>query len=196
MTTQSLSWPCIAFLLAWMCRPAIGREVPDSDFDVLLERSDVVVVATPIARKQVDVDVATLEPWSSQMTDRNEKMLRHIYRFNEFLIAEVTTFKVNASLKGDVSEKEIKVFHFTWKSAPAELEGGPAFFMEGFLADDVAPANLPRKRSGGGYMLFLNRRSDAQYDPATGQLDSVYSVKHLDQLLTQPPLKSIGIVTP
>lgn len=168
-------------------RSASGRVVPDWDYDVLVERSDFIVIATPTSRETLDLDPTTLEPWESELrrmqseSPEIEQLLRQIIKSQ--MVVEISTFHVDATLKGTVKDGQVKVYHFTWKKRTfepnkPEWDNRPILFTEGLVDDETTPPEEPPIRQ---YILFLNPREDGMYDPITGQYDSKYSIKHVEQ---------------
>jgi hypothetical protein len=79
-----------------------------------------------------------------------------------------TKFEVQAVLKGEKGEKELKtfIFYHLRHPTPENLPNGPML---------VTFEPKERKR----YLMFLKRDGDGRYVPLTGQLDSAVAVKEL-----------------
>lgn len=165
--------------------PVLAGRVPDWEYGKLIEESDGVVIGTLVSREEVNGDVTQLQPWKEIFANEapdQVALARRAYNFNIDLVAEVSMFQVEAGMKGEYKQEQIKVFHFSWRQQ-TELEGGPQFLSQGLTKNDAA---MTPDRNPEHYMLFLDHREDGLFKPATGQYDSLYSIKRLEQVHTWP----------
>lgn len=149
-----------------------ARVVADWDYDKLVSESDLVVIGTFQSTEPVEFDFSRSH-WATVLRDPVfGPKLRMV------LIAEVTTFRIDATLKGPKADRMLNVFHYSFKYEPDVIDNRSRLFKEGLAETDGKVGNLK-------YLLFLRRRSDDMWEPATGQSDSAYSVKQISSLVDQ-----------
>lgn len=104
-----------------------------------------------------------------------------------------TTCSVITTLKGTVSEKNIKIVHFAYADPKPEFNGG---LMMSFLFDPVRLVTFPALPDGkpdlsqnqaygvgrSEYLAFLRRLPDGRYAAATGQYDAAAAFRLLSFL--------------
>ena len=182
MKTLTVQIVGIALAVTYLsCSDIQARPVADWDYDHLVGYADLVVVATVVSSKRVRFDFDAVEPWTSWLQAPEGPKMRAL------LVAEVTTFRVKASLKGNAGGSTIDVFHFSLTGPlPRSLEGTPRLFKKGLAMGIVSgDVRSTRERGTENYLLFLKQRKDGLFDPVTGQVDSAYSVKQIRNLV--PP---------
>ena len=89
-----------------------------------------------------------------------------------------TTFHVAAVLKGKVEGDKFRVFHYRLK--PGVLtEDGPLLvsFRQHGININTREAEVALGRPD--YLLFLRKRKDGRYEPVSGQVDPVLSVREM-----------------
>lgn len=157
----------LAFVVFGCCT-SYARIVQDWTYEELVQRSDLVVLASVESHTPVDFDFSKEEPWASWLQTKGfGKTLRDVLR------AEVTTLTVEAVLKGEHNKPKVEVFHYSFTELPKEMEVAPYLLKQG-----LAP-KPDRGQDSNKYLVFLKRRSDGRYLPVTGQVDSAFSVRHL-----------------
>ena len=101
--------------------------------------------------------------------------------FQDFLVAQVTTFQVSGVLKGEIDCETLELVHCRL----GDLGGGTlwdwptlAYFeSEGHTIriESGEGAGLLVQESQPSYLMFLKRRDDGRYEPVAGQVDSATS---------------------
>jgi len=142
---------------------ALARPVEDYPYERLFEEADLVVFASAI---KIENTVDKLKGYD-ELTGQN------------------TTFKINYALKGTVKGDKIKVLHFKLKEIEGDKEilraivNGPqlvAFRTEPAKATvGKEQITLPTPE----YLLFLKQLKDGRYEPVSGPIDPVLSVKEV-----------------
>jgi hypothetical protein len=153
-------------VLGLLAAPVSGRLIENWPYERLLKESDLVV----IARAEGTVDTK----------DRFDKSGWKV----EF-IGQETTFTVAAVLKGKhLAGKPLKVLHFRLPDGVL-VENGPllvTFHKESLpVTEIVAGKRIERKKGRVDYILFLRARPDGRYEPVSGQIDPVLSVRELQR---------------
>jgi hypothetical protein len=175
--------PIVTAVLLAACVPGsdtLARPLNDLPYAILVREADVIVIATVVSSRRVDFDFNTLEPWASLLRTPEGPDVRAV------LVAEVTTFRVKAVLKGNVEGgATIGVFHFSLTGPwPDSVLGAPHLFKKG-LAEEIVDGEVRSTGMPGdeGCVLFLTGPKDGRFEPVTGQMDSVYSVKQIRSLV-------------
>jgi len=121
-------------------------------YQELLDRSDLVVIATPIA------------------TDDTKEVTAFPGFEGERFIGVQTRFAVSAFLKGDKTLTNLVLHHYRAPhgTSSSRLPNGPTFV-----------SFAPRTSAERAYILFLVREIDGRYAPAAGQVDPALSVREL-----------------
>jgi len=132
-----------------------ARGVRVWSYQELLEKSDLVVISSPIAT-----------------TDTKEHVDLPGF-VGEHVIGVDTTFVVSAVLKGDKSKTNVVLHHYRTSDGTniPHVPNGPSFVA--FPTAEKATV-VPR-----AYILFLVRETDGRYAPAVGQTDPGLAVKEL-----------------
>ena len=139
--------------------PSLARLIAIPGYQELLDKSDLVVVATPIAKT----------------TDTSEQsFLPNIFRQDKSgaqtkieSIGVETVFKTDAILKGDATVKQFVLHHYREEKSPAMQINGPSL-----VSFEPSSAN--------SYLLFLVREGDGRFAPTGGQTDP--GIKAVDAL--------------
>jgi hypothetical protein len=124
-------------------------------YQELLDKSDLVVLATPTATN-----------------DTKEHMDLPGFA-GEHVIGVGTTFKVSAVLKGDKTPGDFVLHHYrtTNGSNIPHIPNGPGFVSFGPAANpQIAPQT---------FILFLRREADGRYAPVVGQTDPGEAIREL-----------------
>ena len=140
-----------AFALACCIAPrSKGRLLVLPTYQEMLDRSDLVVIATPITRTADTKEQAFLpDVWVQD---------EHGNRTKVIAIGVETRFKVEVVLKGDTTVREFVLHHYREPSKICKNCPVLVFFD---------PAAL----SGREWLLFLIREKDGRYAPTGGQTD-------------------------
>ncbi|HEX3624938.1 MAG TPA: hypothetical protein VH280_05855 [Verrucomicrobiae bacterium] len=145
-----------AFLLG-LTGIAAARIVSIWSYQELLEKSTLVVIATPAATN-----------------DTKEHI--DLPGFNgEHVIGVETRFTISAVLKGNKALRAIVLHHYRTADGVnyAHVVNGPSFVY--FAAPGENPTSIHRT-----YVLFLLREADGRYAPVVGQTDPGLAVKELE----------------
>jgi hypothetical protein len=130
---------------------ATARVVSIWSYQELLDKSDLVVIATPTAS--------------------NDTQERNLPGFEDQPVVGVETrFKVSAVIKGDQALKDFVLHHY--RSGPGAMIDGPSFVYFGIAEK---PSVFPRR-----YILFLHREADGRYAPVVGQADPGLGIMELE----------------
>jgi hypothetical protein len=165
---------------------ASARAVYPWTYEELKEKSDVVIIASVASTEPFDelLEVDRRHP----KNQRPEHELSIFERGTRELDAQLTTFKLKAVIKGTVNGKRVQVIHYNvGKGDPGQYQGGAR--VAEFQKDERRPeisndANLLNDRSRKRqYLLFLKLRKDGKFEPASGQIDSAFSVMELRNAL-------------
>jgi hypothetical protein len=147
-----------------------ARLIENWPYERLFKEADLIVIAT--AESTVEAkDKFNDERWPPEFAGRN------------------TTFKIVQVVKGKGPDKELVVLHFkfaepdpksTKKNGPTEIIDGPMFVYFGTKPLKKIEINgmevLNHKLE---YMLFLKKRADGRYEPVSGRIDPVLSVREM-----------------
>lgn len=154
-----------------LCQAAVpARPIARWSYDKLLKESDLVVFATAVKTESAD-DKASENPWPYEFAAQN------------------TTFKVKHALKGKVEGEQIKVLHFKFGELKKGLDtnslkdtmiiNGPDLVTFRTEPVTVTVGKDQRVLPAPEYLLFLRRRMDGRYEPVSGRIDPVLSVKEI-----------------
>jgi hypothetical protein len=143
----------VVFLVIWT-GVAMARLVQNWSYQELLDKADLVVIATPKA------------------TDDTKEQINLPGFGRQRVIGVETKFKVSAVLKGDKGLKDF-VLHY-YKPGPdgVVVPNGPTFIS-------FAISKKPTERTR-TYILFLTREADGRYASVVGQADPEMGIKKLE----------------
>jgi hypothetical protein len=141
-----------AFLLGFTCIAA-ARVVHIWSYQELIEKSDLVVIATPTVNNDTREHI-DLPDFDGQR-----------------VIGVETRFAVSAVLKGDKTLKDIVLHHYRPNPDGVMVPNGPSF-VHFAISDKLS---ILRKT----YILFLHRETNGRYAPVVGQADPGLGVKEL-----------------
>ena len=146
------------FLLATACVLAstdivAARAIRIWSYQELLDKSDLVVIASPTANKDTREHI-DLPGFDGQR-----------------VVGVETRFTVSAVLKGDQKMKDFVVHHYHPGPDGMIVPNGPTFVS---FAVPKEPKVFPRT-----YILFLLRETDGRYAPVVGQADPGMGIKEL-----------------
>ncbi|MFO0864522.1 MAG: hypothetical protein U0744_07710 [Gemmataceae bacterium] len=153
---------CVILLFLAIGGQVYGRFITPWPYRQLTESSTVVVIGT--RTKQFEVPVS--------FTDK-----RWPLKFQGI----VTVFEVQHVVKGEPREKQIEILHFK-AVLPRDsdaIEDGP------MLVDFSSKDTLPNGQRGGReqerqeFLLFLKLSDGGRYEPVSGRIDPVLSVRRL-----------------
>lgn len=142
----------VSILLA--SRVAFARPVQVYTYERLLKEADLVVFATAT---KTEGTTDTL-PEDGYLTGQN------------------TTFTIHHALQGKADGTDIKVLHFTFTDDDLKetIGNGPRLVV---FKIEKGPKNGWRSE----YLLFLKRRKDGRYEPVSGPIDPVDSVREVSR---------------
>lgn len=133
--------------------PARGMIV--LSYQQMLEKSDVVVIATPMSKTTDTKEQAFLPNIWRQDKDGKQSKIESI--------GVETVFSVSALLKGGATIKQITLHHYREAQISAELDGPSLVSFD--------PSDMSKRSS---YLLFLVREPDGRFAPVGGQTDPGY----------------------
>lgn len=151
---------------------ASARQIENWSYERLFEEADVVIIAGAI--KTVPTDAT----WTETL-------------FDERLFAGVSTqLRVISTVKG-APPKTLNVIHYKLADPKTLINDGPAFvtFLTTPISLDVRHIKPTERNSlvpvqqrlsetsPPEYLLFLNKRSDGDYEAVSGQVDPAFSVR-------------------
>lgn len=144
---------------------ASGRPMEGWPYEKLLEESDLVVIATAVSVEEVQVPVQD-QPQA----------------FRGDIAPQVTNFSVRAVIKGQLAGADLSVLHYRPDPGAAFLNGPSlvSFRHEVILLDGK---NTKVRREPPEYLLFLKKGTHDRYEPVSGQIDPVFSVRQLHDSL-------------
>jgi hypothetical protein len=141
------------FLPCFTCT-VVARGVAIPSYQELLEKSDLVVLATPTANSDTTEQTGILGQRS---------------------LGVETRFTVSAVFKGDKTLKEFIFHHYR---IPDDLKmavaNGPTFVSFAIAKDPTIPSQT--------FILFLIKEADGRYAPAVGQTDPGGAVRELNRV--------------
>ncbi|HUD46219.1 MAG TPA: hypothetical protein VMR33_05290, partial [Candidatus Baltobacteraceae bacterium] len=141
-----------ASLLIVSASIAAARGVRIWSYQDLLDKSDLVVIATPTAN--------------------NDTMERNLPGFeSQPVIGVDTRFAVSAVIKGDKALKDFVLHYYRPGPGGMVVPNGPTFVY--FVVSEKPSV---RRRT---YILFLHREADGRYAPVVGQTDPGLGVMEL-----------------
>jgi hypothetical protein len=153
-------------VLLTLARSAAARQIESWPYDRLFKEADVVVIAS--AQETIATeDRATDDRWKDSLVGQN------------------TTLTVQAVLKGDVAAGPLTVLHFKVKEGVA-MANGPllvAFRTKGPTIEGGGSNKYVAKLGTPQYLLFLKAAHDGRFEPVSGQIDPISSVKEIYQPL-------------
>jgi hypothetical protein len=127
--------------------------------------------------------------------DYRDSTVKSIEANNDVLLSTKSQFEVRAILKGDVGKDRVAVAHLTWKPNVVVLDGTSfVTFHKTVRIPWLVNVNIEGKSpviSGDKsvqtnftpeYLLFLKRRSDGLFEPASGQRNALASVRIINLL--------------
>lgn len=145
-----------ALILMFFASTTVKADLlPDFNYDALIKKSDLIVIATPIETKTTD---------------------KRIYLFadkNVWLQELISKFTVKAKFKGEC-DTTIDVLHFELKFRAGATTALDSTYSKLSFKNDEQKASEMR-----GYMLFLNTEKGKQYSLVTGRNHPQYSVREL-----------------
>jgi hypothetical protein len=153
----------IVAALVLLSSSVFGRAIENWSYERLFKEAELVVIAT--AESTTDTKERAKLGWEADF------------------IGQDTSFSVHTALKGDLKkETKITVFHYR---APekALFANGPllATFHDKPIAFKGTIGDTQFERAAGkpDYLLFLRKRADGRYEPVSGHVDPVLSVREL-----------------
>ena len=142
-----------------------ARKMVMLSYQQMLEKSDVVVIATPKSKTTDTEEQAFLPNIWQQDSDGKQSKIKSI--------GVETVFAVSLVLKGDATIKQFTLHHYREAQISAKSDGP---YLVSFDPSDMS------KRSS--YLLFLVREPDGRFAPIGGQTDP--GVKAISRLLFEP----------
>jgi len=140
------------------------------NYDDLLKEADLVVLAEAVRTERAD-DTPPNHSWPLE------------------LVAQNTTFKVHLILKGKAEGEQIKVLHFKFGELKKGLDPKSSMIVDGpnlvaFRTGPVTagPGNSKRIITPAPeYLLFLKKMKDGRYEPVSGHIDPVDSIREVSR---------------
>jgi hypothetical protein len=141
-----------------------ARRLESWPYDQLLEKADLVVIATAVTGKDSG-EISRDNLWKSKFVGVN------------------TNFSVKAVLKGKAGDK-LTVFHYRLPAGTL-IEDGPllvAFRTKG-IKNTTKESNIQMGKPS--YLLFLKKRKDGRFELVSGQVDPALAVREMHQPLPE-----------
>ena len=155
----------IAAVLACCVPRSTARPIITLQYQELLNKSDMVVIATPLT-KTVDTDEHLPGIVSQDQYGTHSPV---------YSVGVETTFAVSAVLKGDTTVEAFVLHHYRTASKEPAVNGPLLVFFDSL-----------RQSS---YLLFLTRESDGRYAPTGGQTDPAFkAIQKIELELTKKQL--------
>lgn len=161
----------IVVLIALLAFAALSpaRQAESWPYERLFKEASLIVIATPMGTVVTD-----------------DRMSDPLYR--DYLIGQNTTFKIESVIKGQAAGP-ITVLHFKAKPGQA-LQNGPflvSFHTKTRMVTGTATDKQEYKAELGPpqYLLFLKISDKGRFEPVSGQVDPIWSVK---EMYTPPPV--------
>jgi hypothetical protein len=146
----------VAILVCSTPNRSEARLMSVRSYQEMLDKSDLVVIATPKSRTTDTREQAYLPNISRQDENGNKSRIESI--------GVETVFAVAAVLKGEKTIRQFMLHHYREAQTDAlELNGPSLVFFD--------PSDTSRQNS---YLLFLVREPDGRFAPAGGQTDPGY----------------------
>ena len=170
---------CLIFaVLLLTANTSDARPIRNWTYNDLLKESDLVVIANVTDTKVV--------PTTDDVSVNGLARLGRDFQQLE------TVFLVRVIVKGEHKQERLHLVHFGIGPKTESMPNGP-MLIEFSKSDRIARTLTGKERVyGRDYLLFLKIRNDGKYDPVTGQVDSVLSVRELGdpmELLFRHPNK-------
>lgn len=146
----------VATLFCTALNQSQAREMVVLSYQQMLEKSDLVVIATPKSKTTDTKEQAFLPDIVDQDKDGKQTRIKSI--------GVETVFAVSAVLKGDTTIKQFTLHHYREAQISDALDGP---FLVSF-----DPSNMSKRSS---YLLFLVREPDGRFAPVGGQTDPAYN---------------------
>jgi len=128
-----------------------ARLVSIPTYQELFDKSDLVVIATPITKTNDTNEEGALPNIFQQNSDGGQSEVR--------AIGVETSLRVCVVVKGDKGVQKVVLHHYRVKSAKAMLNGPVLVYFD---------PSLPNPNS---YLMFLRKEQDGRYAPTGGQTD-------------------------
>jgi hypothetical protein len=144
-----------------------ARLVESWPYARLLRESQLVVIARPVATADSG-DRTTENPWKVEFLGVN------------------TDFRVEAVLKGTLDGDKLRVLHFRLPKGK-RIYNGPglvSFRMQGITLRTNTGGKVSLAKTP-AYLLFLKRGKDGRYEPVSGRIDPISSVREMHQPLRE-----------
>jgi len=148
-------------LLAFVAS-ASARQIEIWSYDRLFKEADLVLIAS--AQATVETDDHTKDD-----------------RWKRSLVGQKTTFTVQSVLKGQVDDGSVAVIHFKLRDG-LQSSNGPMlvhFRTKGIVIHGNGPIKFEALLGPPQYLLFLKATDDGCFEPVSGQIDPILSVKEI-----------------
>lgn len=159
-------------LVSFLVVGADARPVSLLSYQQLLDKSDLVVIATPTSRTTNTKEQFPL-PGVSMNNNGNITAVT--------CFGAETTFAISATLKGHKGVRKLILHHCGLNRGPNQMN------VNGPMLVSFDPAD---KRMSGSFLMFLVRESDGRYAPTGGQSDpginAITKLQFTEPLLPRP----------
>jgi len=153
-------------LLAFVAS-ASARGIETWSYDRLFKEADLIVIASAQATVETD-DHAKDDRWKQS------------------LVGEKTTFMVQSVLKGHAKGGSVAVIHFKFRDGVLS-QNGPLlvhFRTNGIVIHGNGSIKFEAMLGPPQYLLFLKAADNGCFEPVSGQIDPILSVKEIYSPLT------------
>jgi hypothetical protein len=138
----------------------IGRQWT---YQELLKQSDIVVIANAIETKTVVRTDSLVENGLASFARSFEQL--------------ETVFRIRAVVKGNRESSDLVLVHFRFDQRDPKGGVDPPLLIVFPVVRGDSTAKTEDTSHGPEYLLFLRTRKDGRYDPVSGQVDPVWSVR-------------------
>jgi len=147
-------------LCTWPVGDASARVIPTWTYEDLFSKSDVVVIADPLATTDSGEESDLENPWKVRFVGVN------------------TEVKIKYAIKGTEKNEKIVVTYYRLPDSTI-IKNGPELAHIS-LTERTEASSTGKKSSGKPeYLLFLRKRKDGVYEPVSGLMDSSLSIREL-----------------
>lgn len=147
---------------------ASARLLESWPYDKLFKEADVIVIAKALTAEEAAADSFVDDRWPLRLIGIN------------------TTFEVVHVIKGKAARNKVQVLHFKFgesihkgKEVEAVFDGPSLVEFRGKELTVKTEKNGTLHLPAPQYMLFLRARKDGRYEPVSGRIDPVMSVREL-----------------
>jgi hypothetical protein len=159
--------PCLS---CFCISTAQARILEDWPYDKLYGKADLIVIAV----------AKTTKPVADRFRDP---------RWPLDLVGQQTAFEIKQVLRGKITGKSLDVLHFAFgpqskkqKEEQLQIIDGPLLIRFRTKSVTLNIGGREHYLERPDYMLFLKRRADGRFEPVSGRIDPVLSIREVFQV--------------